>query len=97
MTEVYIATLLLAVTFLLLCWVVTEFQIYKDSHSMEDEIGKPRMSSRVAAWRIMLFETMSKARLFRQEKLKEENRTTFLFGTERGRKKEEGRMARKAR
>ena len=29
MTEVYIATILLAVTFLLLCWVVTEFQIYE--------------------------------------------------------------------
>ena len=44
MTEVYIATILLAVTFLLLCWVVTEFQIYEDSHSLEDELKRPRMS-----------------------------------------------------
>ena len=49
MTEVYIATILLAVTFLLICWVVTEFQIYEDSHSLEDELNRPRMSSRFAA------------------------------------------------
>ena len=97
MTEVYIATILLAVTFLLICWVVTEFQIYEDSHSLEDELNRPRMSSRFAAWRNRLFEGMDKARYFRQESLKEANRTTFLFGIKRRDKKEESRLAGRTR
>ena len=97
MTEVYIATFLLAVTFLLICWVVTEFQIYEDSHSLEDELNRPRMSSRFAAWRNRLFEVMDKAKYFRQESLKEANRTTFLFGIKRRDKKEESRLAGRTR
>ena len=97
MTEVYIATILLAVTFLLICWVVTEFQIYEDSHSLEDELNRPGMSSRFAAWRNRLFEVMDKAKYFRQESLKEANRTTFLFGIKRRDKKEESRLAGRTR
>lgn len=83
MTDVYIATFLLAVTFLLICWVVTEYQIYTDTHSMEEMLGKPRMSSRIRTWQIMFSDTMNSLRHFRQGKLKEENRTMFLFGQER--------------
>ena len=36
MPDVYTAAFLFMVTFLLICWVVTEFQIYNDSHSMND-------------------------------------------------------------
>ena len=97
MTEVYIATVLLAVTFLLICWVVTEFQIYEDSHSLENELNRPGMSARFAAWRIRLFEVMDKAKYFRQESLKEVNRTTFLFGIKRRDKKEESRLAGRTR
>ena len=97
MTDVFIVTFLMAFTFLLICWVVTEFQIYEDSHSLEDELNRPRMSSRFAAWRNRLFEVMDKARYFRQESLKEANRTTFLFGIKRRDKKEESRLAGRTR
>ena len=87
MTEVYIATFLLAFTFLLICWVVTQYKIYTNEHSMEEEIRKPRLSSRVRAWRMMLAETLHNARYFRQEELRSENKTTFLFGTDNKNKK----------
>lgn len=87
MAEVYIATFLLAFTFLLICWVVTQYQIYTNEHSMEEEIRKPRLSSRVRAWRMMLAETLHNARYFRQEELRSENKTTFLFGTDNKNKK----------
>lgn len=82
MTDVYIATFLLAATFLLICWVVSEYQIYTDTHSMEEMLGKPRMSSRIRTWQIMFWDTMHSLRHFRQERLKEENRNLFLFGQE---------------
>lgn len=93
MTELYIATILLALTFLLICWVVTEFQIYNDSHSTEEELYKTRFSSRIAGWWCSVWETMHSARYFKQETLKEENKSTFLFGTEENEKKEKSRMA----
>lgn len=82
MAEVYIATFLMAFTFLLICWVVTQYQIYTNEHSMEEEIRKPRLSSRVRAWRMMLAETLHNAKYFRQEELRFGNKTTFLFGTD---------------
>lgn len=82
MAEVYIATFLMAFTFLLICWVVTQYQIYTNEHSMEEEIRKPRLSSRVRAWRMMLAETLHNAKYFRQEELRSGNKTTFLFGTD---------------
>ena len=97
MTEVYIATILLAVTFLLLCWVVTQYQIYTDTHSMEEMLKKPSMSARIQTWQRMFREALRSAGDYRQEKLKEENRTTFLFGVKRNNKKEESRMAGRAR
>lgn len=97
MTDVYIATILLAVTFLLICWVVTEFQIYRNSHSMEEELGKPRFTSRLSAWQIRFFDMLNDVLHFRQDKLKEENRMLFLFGMKRRNRKEEYRMAGKAR
>lgn len=86
MTEVFIVTLLMAFTFLLICWVVTEYQIYTDEHSMEESLGKPGFSTKLRTWRIMFSETLRSAKYFKQEFLKAENKTTFLFGT--GRKKE---------
>lgn len=97
MTDVYVATILLAVTFLLICWVVTEFQIYRNSHSMEDELAKPGMSSRMSAWQIRLFQTLHNVRYFRQEKLKEENWSFFSPGHEKRNKTQEHRLAGKAR
>ena len=40
---------------------------------------------------------MDKAKYFRQESLKEANRTTFLFGIKRRDKKEESRLAGRTR
>ena len=87
MTKVFIATFLMAFTFLLICWVVTQYQIYTNEHSMEDEIRKPRLYSRVRAWQMMLADTLHSARYFKQEKLRSENKTTFLFGTDNKNKK----------
>ena len=81
MTDVFIVTFLMAFTFLLICWVVTQYQIYLDEHSMEEALGKPGLSTRVRTWRIMLSDTLRSARYFKQEFLKAENKTTFLFGT----------------
>lgn len=50
MPDVYTAAFLFMVTFLLICWVVTEFQIYNDSHSMNDELKKPHMASGGCLW-----------------------------------------------
>ena len=97
MTEVYTATILLAVTFLLLCWVVTQYQIYVDTHSMEEMLKKPSMSARIQTWQRMFTEAFRSAKYYRQEELKEENKTTFLFGVRRRNKKEESRMAGRAR
>ncbi len=82
MKDVFIATFLLAFTFLLICWVVTQYQIYTNEHSMEEELKKPRLSSRVRAWRMMLTDTLHSAKYFKQEKLRSENPITFLFGTD---------------
>ena len=41
MTKVFIVTFLMAFTFLLICWVVTQYQIYTNEHSMEDELRNP--------------------------------------------------------
>lgn len=87
MKEVFAATFLLAFTFLLICWVVTQYQIYTNEHSMEDELRKPKLSSRVRTWRMMLADTLHSAKYFKQEKLRSENRTTFLFGTNRKERK----------
>ncbi|HIY31593.1 MAG TPA: hypothetical protein H9732_12075 [Candidatus Mediterraneibacter avicola] len=87
MTDVFIVTFLMAFTFLLICWVVTQYQIYLDEHSMEEALGKPGLSTRVRTWRIMLSDTLRSARYFKQEFLKAENKTTFLFGTERRKEK----------
>lgn len=97
MTEVYIATVLLAVTFLLLCWVVTQYQIYVDTHSMEELLKKPSMSARIQTWQRMFAETLRNVRYSRQEELKEENKTTFLFGVKHDSRKERSRMAGRAR
>lgn len=87
MSEVFIVTFLMAFTFLLICWVVTQYQIYTNEHSMEEELGKPRLSSRVRTWRMMMADTLHSARYFKQETLRSENRTTFLFGTDRKNRK----------
>lgn len=97
MTDVYVATILLAVTFLLICWVVTEFQIYRNSHSMEDELAKPGMSSRMSAWQVRVFQTLHDIRYFRQEKLKEENWAFPLSGFEKRNKTKPYRLAGKAK
>ena len=78
MPDVYTAAFLFMVTFLLICWVVTEFQIYNDSHSMNDELKKPHMASRMSVG---------------QDRLREKNKSTFLFGIRRRDKKEESRLA----
>lgn len=87
MTNVYIATILLAFTFLLICWVVTQYQIYMDEHSMEETLGKPGLSTRLRTWWIMFSDTLHSARYFKQESLNAENKTTFLFGAERRKEK----------
>ena len=45
MSDMYMGVILLAVTALLLCWVVAEFQIYSADHSMEEAIRKPRAAA----------------------------------------------------
>lgn len=97
MTDVYIATILLAVTFLLLCWVVTQYQIYIDTHSMEEMLKKPTMSARIQTWQRMFAEALRSMRYYRQEEIKKENKSTFLFGVKHNSKKEESRMAGRAR
>ena len=64
MTKVFIATFLMAFTFLLICWVVTQYQIYTNEHSMEDEIRKPSLTSRVRALQMVLADTLDHARYF---------------------------------
>ena len=39
------------------------------------------------AWRMMLADTLHNARYFTQEKIRSENKTTFLFGTDNKNKK----------
>lgn len=89
MTDVYTASILFMVTFLLICWVVTEFQIYNDSHSMEDEMKKPRMASKLSVGQIRLQNALENVRDFRKVRLWDKNRSLLLFEIgHRDRKKE---------
>ena len=93
MPDVYTAAFLFMVTFLLICWVVTEFQIYNDSHSMNDELKKPHMASRMSVGQNRFWNALDSNPDFRQDRLREKNKSTFLFGIRRRDKKEESRLA----
>ena len=95
MTDVYTATILFVITFLLICWGVTEFQIYNNTHSMNDEMKKPRMASWLTVGQNRFWEAVDSIRGIRQGRLREENKSTYLVGIKRRDKKEESRMARR--
>lgn len=92
MSGIIAITSILAATFLLLCWIVVEYQIGQDVGSMGRALNKVSLSARFRAWQIRITETIYNARFFKQENLKEKNKTTFLFGTEKKNQKEERRM-----
>ena len=52
MSDMHVGVILLAVTALLLCWVVAEFQIYSADHSMEEAIKRPRGAARRELWKL---------------------------------------------
>lgn len=81
MKDAYTALFLLVLTFLLICWVVARYQTYMNEYSLQDEIRKPRVSSRAKIWQTAFMDTLHNAKYFKQEKLRSENRATFLFGS----------------
>lgn len=93
MVDVYTGTILFVITFLLICWVVTEFQIYNDTHSMSDELKKPRMVSRITVGQIRFWDAVDSIRGIRDGRLREANKSTYFFGKKKREKKKESRMA----
>lgn len=78
MSDMYMGVILLAVTALLLCWVVAEFQIYSADHSMEEAIRKPRAAAKRALWKWNFFRALKDAGHLPQEKLKEKNKAVYI-------------------
>lgn len=79
MSEVYVFLVMLAVTFLLICWVAVRYPSGRNVRRMEEAIQKPGILSRIGARQVMFGNTMRSVGNYRQELLIEKNKLTFLF------------------
>lgn len=97
MAEVYLISIMLAVTFLLICLAVARYPESADTQKMDKALHRPGILSRIGARQMMFENTIRKAGDYRQELLKEKNRSVFLFGILGGDRQEEECTAPKKR
>lgn len=70
--------IILAVATLLTCWVFSEYQIYADECSPQEELHRPGLRGYWETWKISFWYALGDAGMYRQETLKSENRSLFL-------------------